>query len=97
MSPEEMLHQLQPQSQVSIRPHQSHGRKCLKKTQNIANATCPVEDSERVHQNIDLHDFTHLFDILKGDLKSMQIEVGQRFIHATENFFFLHNLSIKDN
>ena len=90
MSPEEMLHQLQPQSQVSIRPHQSHGRKCLKKTQNIANATCPV-------QNIDLHDFTHLFDILKGDLKSMQIEVGQRFIHATANFFFLHNLSIKDN
>ena len=62
------------------------------KTQNIANATCPVEDSERVHQNIDLHDFTHLFDILKGDLKSMQIEVGQRFIHATANFFFLHNL-----
>ena len=67
------------------------------KTQNIANDTCPDEDSERVHQNIDLHDFTHLFDLLKGDLKSMQLEVGQRFIHATEDFFFLNNLSIKDN
>ena len=31
MSPEAMLHQVHPQSPVSIWPHQSHGRKCLKR------------------------------------------------------------------
>ena len=38
-----------------------------------------------MHQNIDLHDITHLSDILKGELQSMQIEMRQGFIHVTEN------------
>ena len=45
----------------------------------------PCKYSERVHQNIDLHDFTHLLNILKSELQSMQIEVRQGFIHVTEN------------
>ena len=38
-----------------------------------------------MHQNIDLHDLTHLSDICKGEVQSMLMDVRQGFIYVTEN------------
>ena len=100
MSPEAMLHQLQPQSPVSAGPHQSHGRKCLKRHRILSMPLAMFTGSsnwEGISTNIYTWIHAPLFDILKADVKSMQMEWSKGFYMSLLWTSSSCKLNIKDN
>ena len=94
MSPEAMLHQLRPQSPVSIWPHQSHGRKCLKRRRIFPLALLIFRKGTSKQR------FTWFHAPIRHSQRwtPEHADRSEARIHSCHReLFFLHNLRIKDS